>query len=287
MRPIITVGVGGSGGWSALAWATEQAAATRAALVLCHACPPGSALAGRGPGTPIRLLELFDPALARAVASTRTRLGDARVRLRLLPGDPGDLLVANARDADLLVIGLSGATASDSAASLTRRVATQAPCTVVVARPTSAGTDAAFAGHVVVGVDPTIAGHAALEFGFRYADTHRLPLAAVRVTPVGQLPIDPADLALLAAEVDPWLHKYPEVPVRQAEFVGDPGPALLRAATGARLLVVGDHGRDVPPPLASSWAPVTPLGEVSGSVIDHANCPVAVVPGWERPGGNP
>ncbi|GAB2958378.1 universal stress protein [Micromonospora polyrhachis] len=285
MRPIITVGVGGSGGWSALAWATEQAAATRAKLVLCHVCPPGSALADRRSGTPIRLLELFDPALARAVASTRTRLGDARVRLRLLPGDPGDVLLANARDADLLVIGPSGRTSVDGTAGLAHRVATRAPCTVVVARPVSPGTDAPFAGHVVVGVDPTIAGHAALEFGFRYADTHRLPLAAVRVTPVGQQPTDPADLALLATEVDPWLHKFPDVPVRSTEYVGDPGPDLLRVATGARLLVVGDHGREVPPPVGSPWAPVTPLGEVSGSVIERAGCPVAVVPGWERPGG--
>ncbi|MEV1286490.1 universal stress protein [Micromonospora sp. NPDC049679] len=99
MRPTIVVGLGGGGGWHALAWATNEALSSGARLVLCHACRPDSVLASRGPAAPTGLPELVDPALARAVTSARTRLGGDRVTLRVLPGRPEHLLVEGAADA--------------------------------------------------------------------------------------------------------------------------------------------------------------------------------------------
>lgn len=290
MRPIIVVGLGGSGGWHALAWAADEAVATGGRLVLCRACPPDSPLAARGPDTPIRLLELVDPALARAVASTRTRLGGDRVGLRFLPGRPGPLLVEAAADADLAVLGAPSRARLRGLGSTAHHVATHAPCPVVVARPVVAGRGAPLAGHVVIGVDDSAAGRAALEFGFGYAESHHRPLAAVRVTEhtdedlwfdertlSTHFAAEPADLALLAAEAEPWMRKYPAVTVKRALYSGHPLPGLLRAATGAALLVVGDHGY--------GRIVRTLLGTVSDGALDAAGCPVAVVHGYERRGG--
>jgi nucleotide-binding universal stress UspA family protein len=52
-------------------------------------------------------------------------------------------------------------------------------------------------------------------------------------------------------------------------YHGGPVPALLRAAAGARLLVVGDRGRGAVARLL--------LGSVSQGVVSRAAGPVAVV----------
>jgi nucleotide-binding universal stress UspA family protein len=292
MRPTIVVGVGGGGGWNALAWATDEAVSTGARLVLCHACRPDSALASRGPAIPTGLLELADPALARAVASTRARLGGERVALCVLPGRAEHLLVEAAADADLLIVGPLPASAPRGFRSTTHYVAGHAPCPVVVVRPLAGGREAPFAGHVVVGVDDSAAGRAALEFGFGYADAHARPLAAVHVTADQRNDVrfderivlthasgESAGLAELADEVELWMRKFPAVAVQRAMYAGRPLPGLLRAAAGARLLVVGDHGHG--PGVRAL------LGTVSDGAIDRASCPVAVVNGWERRGGTP
>lgn len=292
MRPSIVVGLGGSGGWHALAWATNEAAATGGRLVLCHACQPGSALAGRGPVLRMGLLEVVDPALARAVGSARSRLGGDRVTLRIQAGRPGPLLVQAAADADLAVIGPPARRTPGGLRSTAHDVAAHAPCPVVVVRPVGSAHVAPFAGHVVVGVDDSPAARAAVEFAFGYADAHRRPLAAVHVTVDRRedywfdetmlsthFAAEPAGLELLATEVEPWMRKYPNVATKRAVYAGRPLPGLVRAAAGASLLVVGDHGH--------SAAVRAVLGTVSDGVLDAAQCPVAVVHDYERRGGQP
>jgi nucleotide-binding universal stress UspA family protein len=108
-------------------------------------------------------------------------------------------------------------------------------------------------------------------------------LVAVHATPRGSgdlwfdeillethLTAEPAALALLAEEVEPWHHKYPDVAVKRAVFVGHPLKALLRASNGADLLIVGRsrQGRDR-----------RLLGSVAHGAIDRATCPLAVVAG--------
>jgi nucleotide-binding universal stress UspA family protein len=144
-----------------------------------------------------------------------------------------------------------------------------------------------FAGHVVVGVDGSGPARSALEFGFGYAAQHRRLLAAVNVTAhtdydvwvddtllETHLTAEPAALAMLANEVEPWHHKYPDVMVKRALFAGPPLAGLLRAADGAALLCVGDRGR----------GPTTRalLGSVSHAAVDRAGCPVAIMHGHER-----
>jgi nucleotide-binding universal stress UspA family protein len=290
VRPTIVVGLGGGGGWHALAWATNEALSSGARLVLCHACRPDSVLASRGPAAPTGLLELVDPALARAVTSARTRLGGDRVTLRVLPGRPEHLLVEGAADADLVVVGPPTASTPGPLGSTAHYVAAHAPCPVVVVRPVSGGREAPFAGHVVIGVKDSAAGRAALEFGFGYADAHARPVAAVHVSPDRHEDVwfdqqspptragaRTADLGVLADEVEPWMRKYPAVAVKQAVHAGRPLPGLLRAATAAHLLVVGDHRHR---PAARAL-----LGTVADGALDRAGCPVAVVHDWDTQGG--
>ncbi|MFY1671523.1 universal stress protein [Plantactinospora sp. WMMB334] len=285
MRPTILVGLGGSGGWQALAWATDEAALTGARLTLLHACPPNSPLASRAATPSLAVIELFDPPLARAVATTRARLGGDRVDLRLVPGRPGTLLAAAATRAGLVVVGPPARHYPGGYGSTTHHVVTHAPRPVVVVRPVRAEATAPLLGHVVVGVDGDSDPDAALEYGFERAATHRAILAAVHVTPRQRedywfdettlgthFSVEPAGLELLARAVEPWTHKYPQVPVKFAVCAGRPLPGLLRAAHGARLLVVGDHGHGRLGPAGRAL-----LGSVAHGALDRATGPVAVV----------
>jgi nucleotide-binding universal stress UspA family protein len=276
MCPTIAVGVGGAGGWQALAWAAQEATATRAHLVIHHVCPPTSLLA-RSPGSPSTArLELADPALGRAVAAVRAKLGGDRVRLLIHTGRPGPVLVDAATAGDLLIIG------TGTHGGTVHHVVRHARCPVVVVRPVVRSRSATFAGHVVIGVDGSAAARAALEFGFGYAHDHRLPVAAVHVSALGRadyfhddvtlsthFTVEPAELELLAEEVEPWSHKYPQTPVKRAVLAGGTVDGLVRAGEGAGLLVIGDKHRGPVSRVAT--------GNVPLSVVDRAPCAVAVV----------
>ncbi|BFU44524.1 universal stress protein [Krasilnikovia sp. MM14-A1004] len=278
MVATVAAGVGGAGGWQTLAWASEQAAGQAGVrLELLRVAEPGSPLAAlAGEPAPARL-ELADPALSRALSATRTQLGGQRVHLRILVGDPGTELAAASSGADLLVIGSGGA------GSTVRRIVHHARCPAVVVRPVRAGRGAPLAGHVVVGVDGSAAGRAALRFGFAYADEHRLPVAAAHVsaqtaddyfydeiTLSTHVASEPAALELLGHEVKPWMLRYPRSRVRRAVLNGRVADGLRRAGLGAHLLVVGDKHRGL---LAR-----TRTGDVPLAVARRAGCPVAVVP---------
>jgi nucleotide-binding universal stress UspA family protein len=281
----VVVGVDGSDpGWWALAWAADEAVAIGAHLLICRVHPPDSAPPFTGRQSRTATLELADPTLMRQVERVRARLGGDRVTLSTPTGSPGQQLV----DAcgDLLVVG---AHAEDqlsplSPLSTARWIAVHASCPVVVVRPLATAVGV-FAGHVVVGVDGSDPARAALAFGFQYAAEHDLPLAAVHATGThgdeepGDVWVDdrfaethltppPPGLTLLEVEVEPHALEHPSVPVKRALYRGAAVPALLRAATGARLLVVGDRGRGTVARLL--------LGSVSQAVVRKANGPVAV-----------
>ncbi|MFJ9535860.1 universal stress protein [Streptomyces sp. NPDC101225] len=74
----------------------------------------------------------------------------------------------------------------------------------------------------------------------------------------------------LGAVLQNWRDKYPGVDVVETVAAGGAAPHLVRAGTGAGLLVVGRRVHD------SRVGPHT--GPVTRTVIHHARCPVAVVP---------
>ena len=77
--------------------------------------------------------------------------------------------------------------------------------------------------------------------------------------------------AWLAALVREVVGVVTDVEIRQSTVDDDPAPALLAAAQGAELLIVGSRG-------LGGFAGLL-LGSVSQQCVHHASCPVVVVRG--------
>ncbi|MEU1473972.1 universal stress protein [Streptomyces sp. NPDC005760] len=137
---------------------------------------------------------------------------------------------------------------------------------------------------VVLGVDLGDPCDAVIEFAFEAA---RLRGAGLRVVHAWRQPsplgLGPGDIGLvsgpqraeewlgfLSAVLQVWRDKYPGVEVTETVAEGRAQSALLRAASGASLLVVGRHLTD---------RPAGPrIGPITHAAIHHVGCPVAVVP---------
>lgn len=131
---------------------------------------------------------------------------------------------------------------------------------------------------IVVGVDGSPAGAAALRWALRYAERTGGEVAAIFAWQMPFLSIpgafdrqemEKAAKALLVAavaDVDP----SPSVPVWPFVAEGDATKSLLEASShGAELLVVGSRGRG----LITAF----PLGSVCQGCAANATCPVVVV----------
>ena len=135
-----------------------------------------------------------------------------------------------------------------------------------------------------MGVDGTRASTTAVEFAFRQASYDGVPLTVAHTT-WDPLPFSAAmeeafthaekqDLlereALPVAETIAGLsEKYPDVLVDQVYRNGDPAKILAELSLEASLVVVGSRGYR---------APITTLiGSVGRRLVEHAQCPVAVV----------
>lgn len=284
----IAVGVDGRpGGWQALSWAAEEALSSGASLLVCRYYAPGGAGAALPPDPAPDRLGLADPHFAEVVVGLAARLGGDRVQVRVGSGDPLHLLRRIAEQVGLMVLG-AGHSYGVGSGTIASHLAAHAVVPVVAVRPTpdSAGP---FAGHVVVGVDQPGPAAVALDFAFRFADRHGLPLAAVHVgdgpAAEGGVWVDDAllethlvvpspGLDLLDAQVDPWHHAFPGVPIRRAVLPGDPAHTLASVVRGAPLLVLGDRGRAEPLRLL--------LGSVTRRMLTNAATCVAVVPPPDR-----
>lgn len=275
---------------NALAWAADEAASSNARLEIRPVNRAGdpAPFAARRHGA---VLQLAHPLLRREVRRVRARLGPDRVTVSAAPGYPGEQLVD--AGGDLLVVG-AGRAHRSAATSTIHWVAAHASCSVVVVK-TGPPASGAFADHVVVGVDGSEPSRAALAFAFRYAADHELPLTAVHATDTRQaVPPDNrwrddrfkedrldarrTTATSLEAEVEPYARRHPTVAVKRAVCYGDPTAALVRAAAGARLLVIGDRGLNA---LARM-----PLGSVSEALLDEATGSIAVIrsdPGLRTP----
>jgi nucleotide-binding universal stress UspA family protein len=145
-------------------------------------------------------------------------------------------------------------------------------------------------GPVVVGVDGSPIGEAALAFAFEAAATRQVPLVAVHawhdtvfeasVAPLLDWDAIEADeRRVLAERLAGWGGKYPDVEVRRAVVRDRPPHALIEeaTATAAQLVVVGSHGRGSAAGLV--------LGSVSHAMLHHSPCPVAIVRAEPSAGG--
>jgi nucleotide-binding universal stress UspA family protein len=122
-----------------------------------------------------------------------------------------------------------------------------------------------------------------LDFAFHTAAAREVPLVAVhsRSVPLhARVPwgVDHAATQEMTRDAQkelskalrPWREKYPQVDVADSIRLASPAKAVVQAAEGAALLVVGRraHRHGVAPH----------LGSVAHAAIHHGRCPVAVVP---------
>ncbi|GHD97200.1 universal stress protein [Streptomyces naganishii] len=154
-----------------------------------------------------------------------------------------------------------------------------------VAHESAAGVGAGDASRdVLLGVDADAVCEEVVRFAFEAARTRGVRLRVLSAWhPPTPLTLGPAAAAALDdpwraedrlgavdAVLRPWHERYPDVRVLVTAVHDRPAPALLGAARGAGLLVVGHRLTE------RSGPPCT--GPVTHAVIHHATCPVAVVP---------
>ena len=287
----IAVGVDGSvSSEHALAFAIDQALAERRPLTLVHAVGPPEALwhdqEGRDNRIGVQEVRTDSQRLLAAAHEVIARKApglDVHEFVRV--ADPRDVLLAVARTASLMFLGSRGRGPVRTLllGSVSVAVTRHAACPVVVVRPSHPGV---VRHGILVGADGTERSLAVLDFAFRQASMRRLPLTVVHafsdmqatvttthlVTDLGE---DLEEQRLLLAEcVGGLREKYPDVPVRTELARGRPDECLVRMGGRMNLVVVGSH---------QGGAMSTSLfGSVAASVVEHATCPVAVVPTGSR-----
>jgi nucleotide-binding universal stress UspA family protein len=238
---------------------------------------------------PSRLARLHESArgdaeavVARAAAAVRDAAPEVTIVGEVRIGPVAHALIELSARAALVVVGHRGQDGYGGRllGSVAGRLAAHAHCPVVVVRPGREG--AAEPGGVLVGTDGSAASDAALGLAFEEADLRGAAVVALhawqRPTPARQPEVRPSapDVAQsqtiqerrLQDWIRPWREKYPRVPVELRLAADRPAPALLDAASGAELLVVGSRGH-------GGFAGLL-LGSVSQQVIHRAACPVVV-----------
>lgn len=286
-RHHVVVGIDGSdSALRAVRWAAGEARRRASRLRVVHAI---EVLTGYAPHVVdwqtlhAALHERGQQWLDRAREEAEIAVPDIQVDLVLEQTSPVVALVKASQDAALVVLGsrglggFSGLVIGSTAVELAGRA--QAP--VVVLRGERAGERTS--GPVVVGVDGTPVGEAAIAFAFEEASTRGADLVAVHAWSdlvfeaaalggAGALDFEPLaqrSEEILAERLAGWQEKYPDVRVVREVVRERPTRALLRHAEQARLLVVGTRGRGGFRGLV--------LGSTSQHLLRHAPCPVAIV----------
>lgn len=206
-------------------------------------------------------------------------VGAAEVRTEVTTVAPADAVIRGADRAAFIVVGHSdrAGVARLLLGSTAIRLTRSCPWPVVVVRDEAVVPERGSEGPVVVGVDGSPVSGVAVRFAFDFAARHGAEVlvvhAADRVAAGVEVDagVEPgAGEGVAAAELAECVRRYPDV--RHAVHVGTGAPAevLIAAGDSARLLVVGSHGKG-----ALSRAL---LGSVSQEVVNHASCPVAVLP---------
>ncbi|MGW6077666.1 universal stress protein [Streptomyces sp. NPDC055186] len=290
----VVVGVDGSvESLAAAGWAAQEAVRRGRVLRLLHArnWHPGqdrAELASAGGRQPARRV------LRAAQEHVRAACPEAPVDDRQVAGPATAALVEAAAGAELLVLGSRGLGPVTGLllGSVALGVVARATTPVVLVRAGTAGEEAeeaagaAGAGRleVVLGIDVTEPCDEVLAFAFEAA---RVRQARLRVLHAWRAPdrltLGPGEVGLvggaqragewlgfLSAVLQGWREKYPEVEVLQTVVEGRPVDALVKAASGAELLVVGHRLTGRPK--------VPGTGPVTHAVIRRVGCPVAIVP---------
>lgn len=270
---------------AAAQWGAAEAAAHGCGLTLLHAIVPPVSTSGLGIGLPpsLDLLEQLQTQaedelqeLARSL-----RVDDVDVAIRI--GPPSGVVLEASETADMVIIGSRGRGGFKGLllGSVGGQVAAHSDCPVVVLRD----GELPVGDRLVVGIDGSTGSESALAFAFDEASRHGYSVVAVHawdvpaydllVVPNGPVPVPLTDVAdteirLTAEVLAGFRDDYPDVPVEERLIRAPAVRALIGAADGAAMIVVGTRGH--------SPAVGALLGSVSNGVLHKAKVPVCVVP---------
>ncbi|MER5216815.1 universal stress protein [Streptomyces sp. NPDC002838] len=283
----LVVGVDGSeaGLWAA-EWATDEAALHGLPLRIVHAClwehyeGPVLAQSTEVPAEHALALDI----VGRAAERARQRNPDVKITVDIVPDDAEAALLREACLAAAVVTGCRGRGPITGAlmGSVSRSLATHASSPVVVVRGTAHNREGVN-GRIVVGVGDAATSTAAITFAFREAEERHCALDAVRAwrrpahKPLAHplLAGHPAHhhedqaSALLDDVLRTPEREHPDVPVHRVTAEGPAHHLFLALSATADLLVLGAPRRH---------GLALPLGRVAHAALQHADCPVAVVP---------
>ncbi|MDT7839892.1 universal stress protein [Streptomyces justiciae] len=296
LLPVIAAVDGSAESLAAAEWAAREAERRDRPLRLLHAW----SWHPRQDGEPATAAQrhLARRCLRQAEERVQRTCPGVRVEEEQVEGPATAALLRAAGEADLLVLGSRGLSGFTGfvVGSVALAVVARATRPVVLVRAEERATDEhvpAADGHdstrtpyrdVVLALDLGDPCDEVIEFAFEAA---RLRHARLRVVHAWQQPsaiaLGPGDIGLvqepqraeewlgfMTAVLQVWREKYPEVDVVETVTEGRAQSVLVRAASGASLLVVGRRVTDRPA------GPRT--GPVAHAAIHHVGCPVAVVP---------
>jgi nucleotide-binding universal stress UspA family protein len=284
----VIVGVDGSKhSRRALDTAGEVATRQRRPLHLLHCYEPYPS--AMGPVLPSADVTTTLRALAEEVVrDARSQVAQSRpdlsVSASLSTHDAREKLTAVSHLGALLVVGSRGLGSMRSLllGSVSLWVSHHSACPVLVVRPEPGSTDAG----ITVGTDASARSLGAVEFAFAQASEQQAPLTVAHCVPPfpyqegDAVPLDeerddlPMHRLAMAESIAGLREKYVDVEVDLALERGPAATYLVAASRRSRMLVVGAHRR-------SAWDLLG--GSVSRAVVEHAHCPVAVVPELSGP----
>lgn len=256
MTGTIVVGVTeASGSRRAVDWAAARAVARRQRLELLGVV--GGVVGSVGEGEVVEAARDATRQLLEAEAE-RIAADGLAVSIRIEAGDPVSALIAASKDATLLVIGSDYRGPGEGPARGSHGIRIVAGSSSPVAVVPDIDTDEARRG-VVVGVDGSAVSEAAIAFAASEADRLGEPLIAVIVwTPVSAprnsvMVVPEAYRASMQQSAQEALSlslaglrgRYPDLVIEERVVEGFPSAVINRLAVGARLTVVGSHGRGV------------------------------------------
>ncbi|WP_285663261.1 universal stress protein [Actinorhabdospora filicis] len=203
--------------------------------------------------------------LSDAADTARYTAPEIPVETRLITGAAAAVLVEEAAEAQLVVVGDRGLGAISGllVGSVAVAVAHRAACPVMVVKGPRRAS-----GPVVVGIDGSAASEAALAAALVTAELRKAPLVLAHVAGLDDLVNVPDMAALMRGH---------SLPVVEEVLVGDSAAAFVRHTTGARIVVVGSRGHGALTGLL--------LGSFSQYVLHHTRRDVLIVPAVPRTNG--
>lgn len=273
----VVVGIDGSPSSDrALDWAIDHAVRERRQLTLAHGIDPAGVawtdpMGGSHRAVVDAMADDGRRLLADARAYVEIRQPELGVNQTAWMADPRVTLLKLAERASLVVVGSRGRgpVASLLLGSVGLAVVRHATCPVVVVRP---GNPGRVRNGVVVGVDGGPSSRATVEFAYRQASLRQLPLTILHgIEEVWPPNATDDDLRISVTEpLSGLVEKYPDVTTRLELVREDAASALVEHSRRMDLVVLGAHhgGR-----LSTMLT-----GSVALSVVEHAECPVAIVP---------